>query len=145
MDLIRDMEEYRPHLLQTAWKRPRLRTLRRYPRPAEMVASAFAAGMDCVACKACGICLPRCPLEALKMTTDGVALDPGRCIGCGLCVTTCPNGALTLKRKPADRQPRIPRKAVTAALTHGRARGQPGVRELVHLQPGSTRDRLRTP
>ena len=26
-DLIRDMEEYIPHLLQTAWKRPQLRSI----------------------------------------------------------------------------------------------------------------------
>lgn len=78
------------------------------------------------------------------MTTDGVVLDPGRCIGCGLCVTTCPTGALTLKRKPADRQPRIPHNAVTAALAHGRARGKLGLGELIQLQLGSTLDRLRT-
>jgi electron transport complex protein RnfB len=121
-----------------------LRTLRTYPRPAEMVASAFVAAMDSAACKDCGVCLKRCQLEALKKTTDGVALDPGRCIGCGLCVTTCPTGALTLKRKPAGRQPRIPRNAVTAALAHGRARGKLGVGELIHLQLGSAMDRLRT-
>lgn len=121
-----------------------LRTLKTYPRPAEMVASAFVASADPVACKACGVCLQRCQMGAVEMTTDGVILDPGRCIGCGLCVTTCPTGALTMKRKPTDRQPRIPRNAVTAALAHGRARGKLGVGELIHLQIGSVLDRLRT-
>jgi Na+-translocating ferredoxin:NAD+ oxidoreductase subunit B len=121
-----------------------LRTLRTYPRPADMVASAFVASVDPADCEGCGVCLQRCQIEALKMTTGGVTLDPGRCIGCGLCVTTCPTGALTLKRKPAERQPRIPYNAVTAALAHGRARGKLGAGELIQLQIGSTLDRLRT-
>ena len=121
-----------------------LRTLRTYPRPGEMVASAFVAVMDPGACKDCGGCLNRCQIGALTMTTDGVMLDPGRCIGCVLFVNTCPTGALTLKSKPADRQPRIPHNAVTAALTHGRARGKLGLGELIQLQLGSTLDRLRT-
>jgi H+/Na+-translocating ferredoxin:NAD+ oxidoreductase subunit B len=121
-----------------------LRTLRTYPRPAEMVASAFLASVDPAYCEGCGVCLKRCQVEALTMTTDSVALAPGRCIGCGLCVTTCPTGALTLRRKPADRQPRIPHNAVTAALAHGRARGKLGLGELIQLQLGSTLDRLQT-
>jgi ferredoxin len=121
-----------------------LRTLRTYPRPADMVASAFLAHADPSVCSGCGVCLARCQMAALSLTDDRVVLDAGRCIGCGLCVTTCPTGALTLKRKPADRQPRIPRNAVTAALAHGRARGKLGVGELIHLQLDSTLDRLRT-
>lgn len=121
-----------------------LRTLRTYPRPADMVASAFSAHADPSACSGCGVCLKRCQMAALSMTDDRVVLDAGRCIGCGLCVTTCPTGALTLKRKPADRQPRIPHNAVTAALAHGRARGKLGVGQLIHLQMDSTLDRLRT-
>lgn len=121
-----------------------LRTLKTYPRPAEMVASAFVASVDPANCEGCGVCLRRCQIDALQMKSDGVALDSGRCIGCGLCVTTCPTGALTLKRKPAERQPRIPHNAVTAALAHGRARGKLGAGELIKLQVGSTLDRLRT-
>ena len=73
-----------------------LRTLRTYPRPADMVASAFSAHADPSACSGCGVCLERCQMAALSLTDDRVVLDTGRCIGCGLCVTTCPTGALTL-------------------------------------------------
>jgi len=121
-----------------------LRTLRAYPRPGEMVASAFVAVLDSGACKDCGGCLKRCQIGALMKTADGVTLDTGRCIGCGLCVTTCPTGALSLKRKPTDRQPRIPYNSVTAALSHGRARGKLGLGELLQLQFDSTLDRLRS-
>jgi Fe-S-cluster-containing hydrogenase component 2 len=109
-----------------------------------MVASAFVVALDSEVCKDCSGCLQRCQMDALTTTDDRVVLDAGRCIGCGLCVTTCPTGALTMKRKPNDRQPRIPRNAVTAALAHGRARGKLGLGELVQLQIGSTLDRLRS-
>jgi H+/Na+-translocating ferredoxin:NAD+ oxidoreductase subunit B len=121
-----------------------LRTLKTYPRPADMVASAFSAHADPSACSGCGVCPERCQMDALSLMDDRVVLDTGRCIGCGLCVTTCPTGALTLKRKPADQQPRIPHNAVTAALAHGRARGKLGMGELIHLQIDSALDRLRT-
>jgi electron transport complex protein RnfB len=50
----------------------------------------------------------RCQMEALTLGDDHVILDSNRCIGCGLCVSTCPTGTLTLVRKPASKQTRIP-------------------------------------
>ncbi len=55
-------------------------------------------------CVNCGICVKRCPMQALKKNEDGtVTLNQSACIGCGLCVTKCPKKALILERKPQDR------------------------------------------
>ena len=51
-------------------------------------------------CINCGICVDRCPLQAMTMGEDGtVSLDLNLCIGCGLCVTKCPTQAVILERK----------------------------------------------
>jgi len=44
----------------------------------------------------------------LALEEDRISLDADRCIGCGLCVSTCPTGSLTLMRKPAGEQIKVP-------------------------------------
>ncbi len=41
-----------------------------------------------------GQCVKACPLEALKLTDQGVLIDRSRCDACGLCVEACPAAAL---------------------------------------------------
>jgi electron transport complex protein RnfB len=82
--------------------------LKRHPRPADVVVSAFIATLDADLCQGCWTCLERCQMDALSEDGDRVALDAGRCIGCGLCVSTCPSGALTLARKPDRARPHVP-------------------------------------
>ncbi len=59
-------------------------------------------------CKACGLCVKRCPMDALQLKVTAEAqnkfskaavLEPEACIGCGVCVHKCPTGSLTLERK----------------------------------------------
>ena len=59
-------------------------------------------------CKACGLCVERCAMEALSLEDSPEAnnkkgkvavLDPGKCIGCGVCVYKCPTQSLILERK----------------------------------------------
>lgn len=85
-----------------------LADLKRHPRPADVVASAFIAALDVEACSGCFTCLERCQMEALREDLRRAAFLPERCIGCGLCVTTCPSGALTLQRKPAGPLTTVP-------------------------------------
>jgi len=58
--------------------------------------------------KACGLCVERCPVQALTLddfTPAGnnlgkaAALDAGRCLGCGVCVHKCPTRSLILERR----------------------------------------------
>jgi electron transport complex protein RnfB len=70
-------------------------------------------------CKACGLCVERCPMEALHLENSAeatnekgqvVVLDPERCLGCGVCVYKCPTESLILEKReeivPPPRDPR---------------------------------------
>jgi pyruvate formate lyase activating enzyme len=47
-------------------------------------------------CLRCGRCAEVCPLDAIRMTTDGPIIDRTRCDLCGECAQTCPPHALKL-------------------------------------------------
>jgi formate hydrogenlyase subunit 6/NADH:ubiquinone oxidoreductase subunit I len=62
-------------------------------------------------CKACGLCVERCPMKALKMEAspeaqnkkgEVAALDGKLCIGCGVCAHKCPTQSLKLVRRQED-------------------------------------------
>jgi electron transport complex protein RnfB len=110
-----------------------LRTIKKHPKPAEVISSAFTARLDSSVCTACEACLERCPMGALSMGEEGIALDPDRCIGCGLCVSTCPSGALTLIRKPEEKQKEVPETTVKAYINLAKARGKFSVAKLAKI------------
>lgn len=70
-------------------------------------------------CKACGLCVERCPMEALRLEDSAEAtnkkgkaavLDPDKCLGCGVCVYKCPTESLILEtRKEIYHPPKDPR------------------------------------
>lgn len=102
-----------------------LRTIKAHPRPAEFVSSPFRASLDSQACADCGVCLDRCPMDALSRNDEGrVRFNPDRCIGCGLCVTTCSGGSLTLVRKPDEEQRDVPSTIRQNYLEMARRRGK---------------------
>ncbi|MFV9630573.1 MAG: 4Fe-4S binding protein [Methanosarcinales archaeon] len=46
-------------------------------------------------CVGCGVCVPMCPFQALKMDDDGkLEIIQALCKGCGTCAVACPSGAL---------------------------------------------------
>jgi NAD-dependent dihydropyrimidine dehydrogenase PreA subunit len=111
-----------------------LTSLKQLPAPADYVSSPFTVEADAAKCEGCETCVDRCQMDALSMADEKVLLNSDRCIGCGLCVTTCPSGALTLKRKPEEKQPKVPNDRVAAAISHGQARGKIDMVELLKLQ-----------
>jgi formate hydrogenlyase subunit 6/NADH:ubiquinone oxidoreductase subunit I len=119
-----------------------LKSIKRHPRPVEIVASSFVVELDQEACTGCGVCVDRCQMEALAQAgkKEKATLDAGRCIGCGLCVTTCPGKALKLARKPQTRP--VPRNVVENYLNLGRARGKMKSHQLAWMQLKSKVDRL---
>ena len=122
-----------------------LTNIKRQPKPASIVASAFVAALDAETCVGCGTCEDRCQMEAIHLEDGKAALDLDRCIGCGLCVTTCPTGSLSLLRKPKAEQPYVPKDAVDATIRLGQARGKLNAGKLVGMLVKSKVDRLLAP
>ena len=77
-----------------------IRGLKTFDRPADHVQSSFQARIDPELCTACGACLDRCQIQALKENDTACEVDLARCIGCGLCLPTCPEDAISLAAKP---------------------------------------------
>jgi ferredoxin len=49
-------------------------------------------------CSGCGVCVERCPTDAIKLNDEGIAeRDEDACFGCGVCARFCPEGAISLK------------------------------------------------
>jgi electron transport complex protein RnfB len=122
-----------------------LRSLKRYPEPASVVASAFLANLNVDTCKGCGTCVKRCQMEAISLADGKAALDLNRCIGCGLCVSTCPTDSLSLVRKPKAKQPYVPKDIIDTNIKLGKARGKLGISKMVRMQVRSKLDRLLAP
>lgn len=56
-------------------------------------------------CKGCGVCISKCPVGALRLSTDlGVystpipKVDLEKCIGCQNCLQYCPDGAVVISK-----------------------------------------------
>jgi len=79
---------------------PSLKFAKMMPRPADFVRSYYQAEIDVDLCSACGACIERCQMAAIKEGADFAEIIEGRCIGCGLCVSSCPVEAISLKPKP---------------------------------------------
>lgn len=81
-----------------------LRGLKDFGAPHLLMRSNYVAAVDAQACAACGDCLARCPMEALRLEGDGCQVDGARCLGCGVCTLDCPTDAISLTgRPPAER------------------------------------------
>jgi NAD-dependent dihydropyrimidine dehydrogenase PreA subunit len=68
--------------------------------------SAFEARVDAASCTGCGICVDACPVDAITLEADVVAVAEA-CLGCGVCARFCPSGALRMEAR-AER-PYVPR------------------------------------
>ena len=58
----------------------------------------YLSVIDPDACTGCGICVERCPVDAIAMNDDGIAVREEKyCIGCGVCARFCPADAISLQ------------------------------------------------
>jgi NAD-dependent dihydropyrimidine dehydrogenase PreA subunit len=82
-------------------------------------------------CKACGLCVERCPMKALSLqphpearnrTGQAPTLEPDRCLGCGVCVFKCPSASLGLVLRSQEQD--FPLNFRDQVLRMGRERGR---------------------
>ena len=58
----------------------------------------YLSVIDPGSCTGCGICVERCPVDAIAMNDDGIAVREEKyCIGCGVCARFCPADAISLQ------------------------------------------------
>jgi heterodisulfide reductase subunit A len=60
------------------------------------ITEGITAVVDPDVCVGCGVCIPMCPFQAIKMDEQANKANVVKalCKGCGTCVTACPTGAL---------------------------------------------------
>lgn len=79
---------------------------RKIPRDVIM-AVYFIRETDEDECMGCGACVDICPVNAVHLNDDAVAVvDSDWCIGCGVCATVCPSGAISIARLRQEQSPR---------------------------------------
>ncbi len=61
--------------------------------------SNFFAHVDKEKCLACGACIAKCPVEAIKMVDKKAVVSEDICIGCGICERACGVKAITIERR----------------------------------------------
>ena len=68
-------------------------------------------------CIACQVCIGECPVGAIELSPEGVALiDPEVCVGCGKCFDVCPVSAIKFEKKKRKKLPEKEPEAPGAGL-----------------------------
>jgi len=69
------------------------------------------------ACIGCEQCLPVCPVDAIDMDAEGIAVvDAEACTGCRKCVKACPADAITMSGPAQEETAEPPRRADMSAV-----------------------------
>ncbi|MBD3216021.1 MAG: 4Fe-4S dicluster domain-containing protein [Candidatus Lokiarchaeota archaeon] len=61
--------------------------------------SNYVSRVDENLCKQCGLCVDRCPFNAIKLHNKKAEVNPDKCYGCGVCAVTCPTEAIRLYKE----------------------------------------------
>ncbi len=79
-----------------------------------MTPSNYVVKVEAETCKACGLCLKRCPMDALQLKVStvsknkyrkAVVIDADKCIGCGVCVHKCKSKSIVLEQCDTTTRP----------------------------------------
>ncbi len=99
-----------------------LKTALAQSRPGAILNSGFQPAHDGDRCIACGVCIDRCPTDALTMSNgEEWLLNLDRCIGCGVCATGCRSGAIALVGRAGAVPPPLDQKALLEAVKASQA------------------------
>lgn len=84
-----------------------LTNAKKFEKPAGLFATNYVITIDEASCTGCGICVKRCPMDALSREDKKIIINRDRCIGCGVCAVKCPQRSALLVRKPGRKRPPI--------------------------------------
>jgi ferredoxin len=82
-------------------------TIKNFPKPADGVGSNYYVEVNPELCTGVGICVERCPIDAVTLVDGLAVIELARCIGCGLCVPACPENAISLVKKDQEILPPV--------------------------------------
>ncbi len=100
-----------------------LKTALAQPKPGLILNSGFKPRHDYDLCTSCGVCIDRCPAQALSMgDEDWPELNLDRCIGCGVCASGCDFDAIQLVERAGILPPPVNQKALREAIKASRQR-----------------------
>ena len=77
-------------------------------------ASNYTANINPETCIGCGLCVKRCPMEAIQLEASDEAqnkvgkvavLEQEKCIGCGVCAYKCPSKSILLESREETTEP----------------------------------------
>lgn len=63
-----------------------------------LASSGYVCVVDSDKCETCGVCVNKCPFQAIQVEETHLKIGSQSCMGCGVCLHFCPQGALSLKR-----------------------------------------------
>lgn len=55
--------------------------------------------IDSDTCQLCGVCVNKCPTQAMSIEDENIVVDTEKCILCDSCEVTCPANAIKLKKE----------------------------------------------
>lgn len=70
-----------------------------------LVSSGIIAAIDKANCTAYGICIDKCPFDALAPEGKLATVDRDKCVGCGVCQSQCSFKAVALMRDETKSAP----------------------------------------
>jgi len=68
----------------------------------QAITEGITATVNEDACVGCGVCVPMCPFQAIKLEEGKAKVVEALCKGCGTCATACPTGAMEQKHFKND-------------------------------------------
>ncbi|HOP63506.1 MAG TPA: 4Fe-4S binding protein, partial [Spirochaetota bacterium] len=84
-----------------------LTSAKKFEKPVELFATNYEIRIDAESCTGCGLCVKRCPMDALTREGKKIIVNMDRCIGCGVCAVKCPTKAAVLVPKSKKKRPPI--------------------------------------
>jgi formate hydrogenlyase subunit 6/NADH:ubiquinone oxidoreductase subunit I len=76
-----------------------------FPRPVDFISNNTQAVLDPATCVGCGLCVKKCPMQALSLKKESqrvISINLKRCIGCGVCASLCSQQAIQLVKKTIE-------------------------------------------